>query len=609
MARESSFPPSRFQSFNARGDRRAVAGRLAALRAELKRQGLDGFVIPRSDAHQNEYVPPAAERLAWLTGFTGSAGSAVVLSKKAALFVDGRYTLQASEETDPKAFTPRDLVSEPPARWLAAHARKGARIGYDAWLHTPAQIEALRRGAAEAGAHMAPVARNPIDAVWSERPEEPSAPVTLHAARFAGETAKAKLKRISAALKGDGLLVSDPHALAWIFNIRGGDVAHTPLPLGWAYIRKKGRPQLYLDAAKLTPTVRKALDPLADLSDPAHLEDDMRKLGREKAVVVFDAATVPEKIVAAFKSDGGQARLSGEPVALMKARKNAAEIAGARAAHVRDGVAMVEFLAWFDEHAPRGRLTEISAAQALEHFRSVGGALREISFPSISAFGAHAASPHYRVSAASDIRIGRGIYLIDSGGQYEDGTTDITRTVAVGKPDPEMRDRYTRVLKGHIAIATAVFPQGTSGAQIDAFARRFLWDAGLDFDHGVGHGVGAYLSVHEGPQRISKLGVVALEEGMILSNEPGYYKAGAYGIRIENLIVVERRAVDRAERAMLGFETITLAPIDVRLIERKLLTTAEIAWLNAYHARVRKTLSALASPRARVWLKRATQKI
>ncbi|MFO1116318.1 MAG: aminopeptidase P family protein [Beijerinckiaceae bacterium] len=602
---------SRFQSFVETTDPARAGPRLAALRAELKRRGLDGFVVPRADEHQNEYVPPGAERLAWLTGFTGSAGAAIVLADRAAIFVDGRYTIQAREQVDARHFATQDLVSLPPSRWLAESAPKAARIGYDPWLHTPPQADALRKAAEQAGAELVAVEPNPIDAVWDDRPPAPSAAVVLHPERLAGESAGAKLKRIAAALdRRDGFLVSDPHAVAWAFNIRGADVAHTPLPLSWAYVPREGRPTLYVESAKLSNSVRDALEGLASVETPAALEKDLKALAAQGKKLLFDSATAPEKLVALYRAAGGTAETAADPIALMKAKKSGAELRGARAAHLRDGAAIVEFLAWFAEEAPKGKLTEISAAQALETFRRATGKLAEISFPTISAFGPHAALPHYRVTEKSDMPIRKGnVYLVDSGAQYVDGTTDITRTIAVGRPTREMRAMNTRVLKGHIAIATSVFPRGMSGAQLDSFARRALWDVGTDFDHGTGHGVGAYLSVHEGPQRISKLGGTPLEPGMILSNEPGYYREGAFGIRIENLIVVEKRKMAGAERDMLGFETITFAPIDTALIDAKLLTREEIAWLNAYHRQVWEKLEAEVSAPARKWLRQATKKL
>ena len=598
---------SRFQTFEDESDLTMASGRLARLREELSQRGLDGFLVPRSDEHQNEYVPPCAERLAWLTGFTGSAGMAVALRDRAAIFVDGRYTIQVRQQVDTKSFEPLNSGEISAHAWLERQVQPGWRIAYDPWLLTPAQVARFEQAVTTAGGSFVPV-DNIVDAIWHDRPQAPLGALTLHPARLAGETAASKLKRVNAALgKADGFVLSDPHAVAWLFNIRGSDVAHTPIPLCFALLRRDGQPTLYVDDRKISDSVREAISALAAIEPPARLVADLAQLGAAHATLRFDSATAPARLVQALESAGGKAECGADPIALMKARKNRAELRGAQAAHVRDGAAMAQFLAWFAAEAPGGRLTEIDAVKALETFRRGTKRLRDVSFPTISGAGSNGAIVHYRVTDASNRKIGRGLFLLDSGAQYEDGTTDITRTIAVGKPTAEMRDRFTRVLKGHIGIATSVFPKGTSGAQLDSFARRPLWDAGLDFDHGTGHGVGAYLSVHEGPQRISKLGSVALEEGMILSNEPGYYKAGAYGIRIENLIVVEARAVAGAERAMLGFCTLTLAPIDLSLVDTRLLSPQEIAWLNAYHARVRREISPLVDAPTRKWLAGATK--
>lgn len=590
------------------------AARVKALRALLKKQGLDGFLVPRADRHQNEYVPANAERLAWLTGFAGSAGFAIVTQREAAIFVDGRYTIQVRQDVDTRTFAPLDIADIAPSKWLAGHISPGARIGYDPWLHTCAQIERFQRALADRDATLVAVDENPIDALWKDRPAEPCGLVSIYPTRLAGETANARIRRLRRVLDGaEAMLLSDPHAIAWTFNIRGADVAHTPIPLCFALLPKTGAPTLFIDPAKLDARTRKTLEKFLRLQPPDALLDTLAHLGRDGATLLFDSATAPEKLVATLRGAGGTARLVDDPASLPKAVKNAAECAGARAAHVRDGLALTRFLAWFSETAPRGGLTEISAAQALETFRRENGdpdgALRDISFPTISAFGPHAAIPHYRVTEKSDLPIGKGVYLVDSGAQYLDGTTDVTRTVIVGRAPKQFRDHYTRVLKGHIAIARAVFPKGASGAQIDAFARRALWEAGLDFDHGTGHGVGAYLSVHEGPQRISRLGTTPLQPGMILSNEPGYYRAGEYGIRLENLVIVEKRDITGAEREMYGFETITLAPFDLACIEPKLLAPEEVAWLDAYHARVRATLSPFADAATRRWLRTATRKL
>ncbi|HKG77088.1 MAG TPA: aminopeptidase P family protein [Beijerinckiaceae bacterium] len=604
---------SRFQSFDDTTDPSQGPLRIALLRQELARRGLDGFIVPRADEHQSEYVPPNAERLAWLTGFTGSAGTAVILRDKAALVVDGRYTLQASEQVDTAVITPVPLSETSVEAWIEANLTPGATLAYDPWLHTENGVKRLCKAAVKAAATLLPVDGNLVDAVWTDRPAPPRAPVRPHPLEHAGEASDAKLARIReklAAERLDALVVSDPHNLAWAFNIRGGDVAHTPLPLGYALIPQEGRPTVFLDPAKVTNEAAAALGAVADVKSPDAMPAVLDSLGGAAARVRIDAFTSGVALARRIEAAGETADVGADPITLMKAVKNAAEIAGARAAHQRDGAALVCFLAWLDREAPSGRLTEIDAVEALEAFRADTGVLKDVSFPTISGAGPNGAIVHYRVTHRTNRALRPGdLFLIDSGAQYEDGTTDVTRTVAVGEPSPEMRNRFTRVLKGHIAIARAVFPKGTSGAQIDALARVSLWSAGLDFDHGTGHGVGSYLSVHEGPQRLSKLGHVALEPGMILSNEPGYYKAGAYGIRIENLILVEPREITEAERAMMGFETLTLAPIDRTLIEPALMTPEEMVWLDAYHERVRETLSPLVDERTRAWLEEATQPV
>jgi len=602
---------ARFQSFDDRGERSATAARLAALRAELKKRGLDGFIVPRADRYQNEYVPPSSERLAWLTGFTGSAGAAIVLADRAAIFVDGRYQVQVREEVDATAFSVEHLVERPPAIWIDENVPAGAKLGYSPWLHTVDGAERLAKACAAAGASLVAVDENPVDACWTDRPQPPLGAVALHDLRYAGETVTAKLKRIGAEiekLKADTLVVSDPHAVSWLFNIRGSDVPHTPVTLAFATVPKEGRPVLYIDGRKLGNDVRRSLEELTEVRAPEDFERDLVALGKSQRAVGLDPAICPEAIARLVVENGGKVLRGSDPIAPMKAVKNTAEIAGARAAQQRDGVAMTRFLAWFDGEAPRGRLTEIEAVEALESFRRDTGLLKDVSFPTIAGAGADGAIVHYRVSRRTNRRIAPGeLFLVDSGGQYEDGTTDITRTIAVGAPSAAMRRNFTLALKGHIAIARAVFPDGTSGAQLDTFARQFLWRHGLDFDHGTGHGVGSYLSVHEGPARISKLGGAPLQRGMILSNEPGYYRTGAYGIRIENLIlVVEATPVADAEKPLNAFETLTLAPIDTRLVESALLTGEELAWLDAYHARVRDTLAPLLDAPTRGWLIAAT---
>ena len=603
---------ARFQSFEDRTERAASGARVAALRTELARRGLTGFVVPRSDRHQNEYVPASEERLAWLTGFTGSAGAAIVLMERAVLFVDGRYTLQVREQVDTSLFTIEHLVETPPDRWIETNLTSADRLGYDPWLHTVESAERLAKACAAAGATLVAVEPDLIDAIWSDRPAPPLGAVTLHDLRFAGEEAEDKLARIRAELaklRADALVVSDPHAVAWAFNIRGADVAHTPLPLAFAVVPQTGRPALFVDGRKLSNDVRDRLEGLADVREPADFVQALAALGQARKTVKLDQATAADALARLVITHGGKVARGACPIALMKAVKNQVEISGARAAHIRDGAAVTRFLAWFDREAARGTLTEIDAVAALEGFRRDTGLLKDISFPTISGAGPDGAIVHYRVTSKTNRAIAPGeLFLIDSGGQYQDGTTDITRTVAVGEPTAEMRERFTRVLKGHIAIARAVFPDGTTGAQLDSFARQFLWAQGLDFDHGTGHGVGSYLSVHEGPARISKLGTTALRRGMILSNEPGYYKAGAYGIRIENLVlVVEAAAVPGAEKPLNAFETLTLAPIDRRLIVANMLTPEETEWLDGYHARVAQTLSPLVDAETRAWLAAATR--
>ena len=603
---------ARFQSFEDRAERAASGPRLAALRTELARRSLTGFIVPRSDRHQNEYVPASEQRLAWLTGFSGSAGIAIVLMERALLFVDGRYTLQAREQVDTSLFTIEHLVETPPDRWIEENLTAGDRIGYDPWLHTVEGTERLGKACAAAGAMLVAVEPDLIDAIWADRPAPPLGAVTLHDVRFGGEAAEDKLARIHAEvakLRADALVVSDPHAVAWAFNIRGADVGHTPLPLAFAVVPQAGRPSLYVDGRKLSNKVRSRLEALADVREPSDFVAALGALGRQKQTVRLDQATAADALARLITSHGGKVTRGACPIALMKAVKNEIEIAGARAAHIRDGAAVTRFLAWFDREAPRGKLTEIDAVAALESFRRDTGLLKDISFPTIAGAGPDGAIVHYRVTSRSNRVVAPGeLFLIDSGAQYEDGTTDITRTIAVGEPTAEMRDRFTRVLKGHIAIARAIFPEGTTGAQLDSFARQFLWAQGLDFDHGTGHGVGSYLSVHEGPARISKLGTAALKPGMILSNEPGYYKAGAYGIRIENLVLVVAAApVAGAEKPLNAFETLTLAPIDRQLIVPGLLTPEETAWLDRYHARVVEALSPLLDADSRAWLTAAAR--
>ncbi|HEY6860111.1 MAG TPA: aminopeptidase P family protein [Pseudolabrys sp.] len=601
---------TRFQSFDDSSEQAHSGARVDELRTELRRRGLDGFVVPRADRQQNEYLPASEERLAWLTGFTGSAGAAVVLGDRAALFVDGRYTVQANTQIDGNIFSIEHLVEHPPEQWLEQNLKNGAKLGYDPWLHTSDQAEKLRKACTTAGAELMAVDSNPIDMLWRDRPPPPAGAVTLRELKLAGEAATDKLKRIRAELtklRTDALLVSDPQNVAWALNIRGADVPHTPLALAFALVPREGRPSLYVEATKLNNNVRHALEEFTDVRAPDDLARDLDKF-RDK-IVRLDQSSAADAFTLLLADHSRKPQRGADPIALLKATKNHAEIVGSRAAHKRDGVAVARFLAWLDEEAPSGKLTEIDAVAALESFRRDTGTLKDISFPTIAGAGPNGAIVHYRVTRTSNRHIGKNeLFLVDSGAQYEDGTTDITRTIVVGEPSEEMRDRFTRVLKGHIAIATAVFPENTSGAQIDPLARTALWQAGLDFDHGTGHGVGSYLSVHEGPARISKLGTVALRRGMILSNEPGYYKTAAYGIRIENLVlVIAAPEPVGAEKPLNAFETLTLAPIDRRLVDARMLTPKERAWVDSYHARVHEVLGPLVDAPTRRWLAAATK--
>jgi len=601
---------ARFQTFDEASERAQSAARVATLRAELKKRGFDGMVVPRADRQQNEYLPASEERLAWLTGFTGSAGAAIVLADCAALFVDGRYTVQAAAQIDGAVFSVAHLTDNPPEQWLEQNLKSGGKLGYDPWLHTSENVEKLRKACESVGAQLIALADNPIDAIWRDRPAPPAGRVVLHDIKFAGESAAAKLARIRDELKtlrADTLVVSDPQNVAWTFNIRGADITHSPLVLAFATIPREGRPALYVDSGKLDNHVRHSLEDIAVVRTPDDLARDLATL--KGKTVRLDQASAADALTRLIKDGGGKPARGADPIALMKAAKNQAEIAGARAAHRRDGAALVHFLAWFAREAPKGRLTEIDAVEALESFRRDTGKLKDIAFPTIAGAGPHGAIVHYRVTRASNRKIGvNELFLVDSGAQYEDGTTDVTRTLVVGTPSAEIRDRFTRVLKGHIAIATAVFPETTTGAQLDPLARVALWQAGLDFDHGTGHGVGSYLSVHEGPARIAKLGTVALRRGMILSNEPGYYKTGAFGIRTENLMLViaEPEPVG-AEKPLNAFETLTLAPIERALIDARMLSAKERHWLDSYHARVKDVLDPLLDKATRDWLDAATK--
>src|ERR1700759_1940702 len=599
-----------FQTFEEPESGVALTARLAAFREDLARRKLTGFVIPRADQQQNEYGAPSEERLAWLTGFTGSAGMAVVLTKEAAVFVDGRYTLQAAKQVDGKAGSGEPLVEPPPETWLEKHLVAGDRLGFDPWLHTSAAAERLASACIKAGAELGAGESKPLDPIWPERPPPPLATVSVHGRRYSGEAEADKLTRIRLELEklgADALVLSDSHAVAWTFNIRGADVAHTPLPLSYALVPKDGRPTVFIDHRKLSNSTRDHLEQSADVREPDQLGPQLTALAKRGPSTALNRAPPADALSRLIASSGGKPVRGNDPVALLKAVKNTTEIAGTRTAHQRDAVALARFLAWIDREAPKGALTEIDTVEALETFRRDTGALKDVSFPTIAGTGPNGAIVHYRVTRKSNRRIVSGdLLLIDSGAQYEDGTTDVTRTIAIGAPTSEMRDRFNRRLRGHMAIARAVFPDGTTGAQLDTLARQYLWQAGVDFEHGTGHGVGSYLSVHEGPARISKLGTTPLKRGMILSNEPGYYKTNGFGIRIENLELVVAANIPGAEKPVNKFETLTFAPIDRRLIEKAMLSPAEIEWLNAYHARVRTEVRAHLDEADQQWLDAAT---
>ncbi|MES2046346.1 MAG: aminopeptidase P family protein [Pseudomonadota bacterium] len=586
------------------------ADRLAALRDQLRRDRLDGFVVPLTDEHMSEYVGAYAQRLAWLTGFQGSAGSAVVLPEEAAIFTDGRYTLQVREQVDGTNWAYVDVPATSVASWLGDHAPQGGRIGYDPWLHTRAWVEDATKALAERGATLVPVDTNPVDAVWPDRPAPSDARLSVQDDDRAGQSSAEKRAAIAdwlAERKADAVVLSALDSIAWTLNVRGGDVAHTPVALAYVVVDADGTAELFVAPEKMSDAVAQ------HLGNAVKVRDRSEFAGALKGYAGKRVAVDPERAVAAIFDalDGGGATVLTlrDPTVLAKAVKNPAEISGHKAASARDGAALVRFLKWVEAEAPKGGLTELSCVARLQEFREATGVLKDTSFDTISATGAHGASPHYHSTPESNVPLEPGqLYLVDSGGQYADGTTDVTRVLPIGEPSDEMRDRFTRVLKGHIALATAVFPEGTNGGQLDSFARRPLWEAGLDFAHGTGHGVGAYLSVHEGPQRIAKPNYPGggpsepLRAGMIISNEPGYYKAGEYGIRIENLILVIEREIAGGDQKMLAFETLTFAPIERSLIVPGLLSQAERRWLDAYHAQVLDILGPQLDAAERAWL-------
>jgi Xaa-Pro aminopeptidase len=583
--------------------------RLAALRRVLAERGVDGFILPLTDEHRSEYIPAAAQRLAWLTGFTGSAGLVIVLPERAALFVDGRYTLQAREEVDASLFELRHLIDQPPEKWLAEHLQPGRRVGFDAALHVKSEVERFRRACIRAKGELVALDGTPVDVIWASRPPPPVAPVDRLDEAFAGESSEAKRARMGEAVRRNGAevaVLSAPDSIAWLLNIRGGDVPYNPLALAFALLHADGGVELFIDRRKLRPGL--ALGNGVSVQPIAGFAGALEGLGQSDRAVQVDPAITSVGVIERLAKSGARVIEADEPCILAKACKNPVELQGACDAQRRDGAAISRFLCWLEQAALEGRVTEMEAAAWIEEERRRDPLYRGPSFPTISAAGPNAALPHYRVSEESNRVLEAGsLYLVDSGGQYLDATTDITRTVAVGEPTDEMRRHFTLVLKAHVAIARAVFPAGANGAQLDGLARRPLWQAGLDYDHGTGHGIGSFLCVHEGPQRIAKTSLVALKPGMILSNEPGYYKNDAWGIRIENLVAVVPHGIPPGgERELLGFETLTRAPIDRRLIVAELLDADEIAWLDDYHARVRAELMDLVGRSTASWLIAAT---
>jgi Xaa-Pro aminopeptidase len=591
--------------------------RLDSLRKELKRQELDGFVIPISDEHMSEYVGAYAQRLEWLTGFGGSAGTVAVFADAsrdpaAAIFVDGRYTIQVRDQVDGRLYAYESVPQTSVAKWLGEHAGEGARIGYDAWLHGKRWVEAARKALAKVGAQLVPVTDNPVDAIWQDRPEASLAPMLVHDDALAGQSSTAKRTEVAEWLEREGLdatVITALDSIAWLFNVRGTDVDRTPVSLSFAIARKDGTADLFVAAEKVTPDLTEHLGNAVRIQPRESFAPALAELGGKRVAV--DPERAVAAIFDALGTAGAEIVEETDPTVLPKAQKNPVELQGHRDAQARDGAAVSRFLHWLSIEGPKGDVTELSAAARLQQYRQQCGDLRDLSFDTISGAGPNAAICHYRVSEETSLTLQPGsVYLVDSGGQYPDGTTDITRTVWIGPGEPpaEVKDRYTRVLKGHIALARVIFPKGTAGSQLDVLARQYLWEAGVDYAHGTGHGVGAFLSVHEGPQRIAKSAGgqggtdQSLLPGMILSNEPGYYKAGEYGIRIENLQAVEPRAIAGAEEESFGFETLTFVPIDRTLVDVAMLAPHEIEWWNAYHARVREVIAPQLDGEALAWL-------
>ncbi|WP_336279526.1 aminopeptidase P family protein [Bartonella sp. CB175] len=607
-----------YQSFEAKTNPSYAAERVFSLRKELDRLGLDGFLVPRADEHQGEYVPPHAQRLSWLTGFTGSAGIALILKNKAIIFTDGRYKLQVRQQTDPNIFNYEDLITHPPSKWLEQNTQK-LSIGFDPWLHTINDINLLKQVLEfTTDGKLIAVQSNPIDLIWHTQPPLPQSALSLHPLKYAGCETDKKLALICKNIQqanADAFIFTDPSSIAWIFNIRGNDVSNTPLPLCFALIPTKETPSLFIDNKKLGIEQKQYLENYAKLYQPEQMISKIKDYVQKGMTFALDPRLTCEKLRTVIEEEGRSFVSLTDPAALPRAIKNTAELNGARNAHLRDGVALTRFFSWLDKQTP-GTVNEISSAQKLEEFRittakEMGEKLEDLSFDTISGAGANGAIIHYRVTTETSKQLNAGeLYLVDSGGQYRDGTTDVTRTVAIGNIGKEEKRCFTLVLKGMISLTTARFPKGTRGQDIDVLARIALWKAGFDYAHGTGHGVGSYLSVHEGPQNISCRGKQELIPGMIVSNEPGYYRENAFGIRIENLMVVKpAQKIDDGDIEMLSFETLTNCPIDRKLILPELLTQEEKQWLNDYHAHVYQVNAPYLNEEEKKWAREVTMPI
>ncbi len=603
--------PDMFQTYDVTGGPEYGRKHLPKLRKALAAEGLDLFLVPHEDEYQNEYLPDCNERLMWVSGFTGSAGAAIIGTEDAVMFVDGRYTLQVRQQVDESLFTFTKLEGGGMSTWLRENVTPGQTVGFDPRLHSPAGLKRIRDAVSLAGGTTKSLDINPIDTAWGDRPAAPLTKVTIQPETLSGKAhaeKRAEIGKEIAESGADAALITAPASIAWLLNIRGSDVQCTPLPLSTAIVDETGQVQLFIAPEKLSEDVRAHFGNDVSVQTEEALQDGLSALSGK--TVIADPNTASAWHVDALKAAGATVKSASDPIALPKAKKNAVEIKGTEAAHIRDGAALVRFLHWLDTDAQSGKVDEIEAATQLERCRRVDTSLRDLSFESISGAGSNGAVVHYRVNTGTVQTLERGsLFLIDSGGQYPDGTTDVTRTVPIGEPTQEMRERFTLVLKGHIALATVRFPTGTTGSNLDALARYPLWQAGLDYDHGTGHGVGVFLGVHEGPQRISKApNKIALEPGMIVSNEPGYYKTGEYGIRIENLQYVTPPApIEGGERDMLGFANLTWAPIHRDLIVTNMLTPSERDYMDRYHAQVWEKIGPLVDGDVKAWLKTACQ--